>query len=242
MSNLDVTCEPRASGFWLQHRYTLVLASFSILLISSSVLPNSFLGCLLFCSLMTLTLTFTTVADCCESKFNRITLFLGISAISLSWINLFVPTKVVSIVHNVMFVMFFLRCALNILNALFGSKNVNADSIRGAITVYLLIGVSFVYLYGTLMLLDSRSIVFQETSSNVQFGLGTASFPDLVYFSFVTMSTLGYGDVTPVSSFAKTLAVFQAVVGQFYLAVLVAKLVVLSEFHSRESNSSELSG
>ena len=52
-------------------------------------------------------------------------------------------------------------------------------------------------------------------------------FSDLIYFSFVTITTLGYGDITPVSRMAKNLAVLEAVWGQTYLAVLVARLVGL---------------
>ncbi len=52
-------------------------------------------------------------------------------------------------------------------------------------------------------------------------------FSDLIYFSFVTITTLGYGDITPVSRMAKNLALLEAVWGQTYLAVLVARLVGL---------------
>ena len=49
--------------------------------------------------------------------------------------------------------------------------------------------------------------------------------PDWIYFSFVTITTLGYGDITPVTQTAKTLSFTEAIVGQFYIAVLVAGLV-----------------
>ncbi len=52
-------------------------------------------------------------------------------------------------------------------------------------------------------------------------------FSDMIYYSFVTMTTLGYGDITPVSRMAKNLALLEAVWGQTYLAVLVARLVGL---------------
>jgi hypothetical protein len=59
--------------------------------------------------------------------------------------------------------------------------------------------------------------------------------PDWVYFSFVTLTTLGYGDILPVTFSARALAYFEAIVGQFYLAVLVAGLVgaYLSEKQSQ---------
>ena len=56
-------------------------------------------------------------------------------------------------------------------------------------------------------------------------GLGQGSEYSLVYFSFTTLTTLGYGDITPVSATARSLSFMQAVAGQFYVAVLVAGLV-----------------
>ena len=56
---------------------------------------------------------------------------------------------------------------------------------------------------------------------------------DYVYFSFVTLTTLGYGDITPLTPVAQTLAWLEAVVGQLYLAILVARLVGLHIVHSR---------
>jgi uncharacterized membrane protein len=56
-------------------------------------------------------------------------------------------------------------------------------------------------------------------------GSGAIEFHDYLYFSFVTMTTLGYGDITPVSSFAKSVTTLIAVMGQLYLTILVAMLV-----------------
>lgn len=60
---------------------------------------------------------------------------------------------------------------------------------------------------------------------------GSSSFAETAYFSFVTMTTMGYGHVTPTSAPARTAAYLQAVFGQFYLAVLVARLVALHIIH-----------
>ena len=62
--------------------------------------------------------------------------------------------------------------------------------------------------------------------------LGGKDSLDAIYYSFVTMTTLGYGDVAPVSAPARALAVLQALTGQLYLAVLVARLVALHIAHS----------
>lgn len=73
--------------------------------------------------------------------------------------------------------------------------------------------------YETLLLFNPDAILF---SDDVQ-----GEFSDIIYFSFVTITTLGYGDIIPVSRMAKNLALLEAVWGQTYLTVLVARLVGL---------------
>lgn len=99
-------------------------------------------------------------------------------------------------------------------------NNMSANRIVGAICVYLMLGVIWALSYGLLELMIPGSF------GGLTEGAATLSWsPDWVYFSFVTITTLGYGDVLPLTFFSRTLAYFEAIVGQFYLAVLVAGLV-----------------
>lgn len=99
-------------------------------------------------------------------------------------------------------------------------NNMSANRIVGAICVYLMLGVIWALSYGLLELMIPGSF------GGLTEGATTLSWsPDWVYFSFVTITTLGYGDVLPLTFFSRTLAYFEAIVGQFYLAVLVAGLV-----------------
>lgn len=222
----------------LRHRYSIALIALFVLFVGTPFLPNNHVGCLSFCSMMTVVVLLLAYTDCCETESRRLTLFLAISAIAFNWVGLALPNKWLFVTHNIIFALFFFRCGASILKPLFQCKTVNADSIRGAIGVYVLIGISFAYIYGTLILADTGAIIFANSGTVLFSTFGEKSFPDLIYFSFVTMSTLGYGDVIPSSSLAKTITVLQAIVGQFYLAVLVAKLVVLSEFNARNPDSS----
>ena len=96
---------------------------------------------------------------------------------------------------------------------------VSANRLVGAVCVYLLLGVIWAFAYTLLDLLSPGS--FQ--------GFSPLDDPywdsEWLYFSFVTMTTLGYGDILPVSAMARALAYLQSVTGQFYVAVLVAGLV-----------------
>ena len=95
-------------------------------------------------------------------------------------------------------------------------REVNAQSVRGAICVYLLLGLLFVFLYGVVADLGDGAFFAQGTD-------GTRSLR--VYFSFVTLATLGYGDYTPAGDLGHSLAIVEALTGQLYLVTVVALLV-----------------
>jgi hypothetical protein len=95
-------------------------------------------------------------------------------------------------------------------------NEVNAQSVTGAICIYLLFGILFVFLYGVIAVLASGDFFAQGTD-------GTRALR--VYFSFVTLATLGYGDYTPSGDLGHSLAITEALVGQLYLVTVLALLV-----------------
>ena len=95
----------------------------------------------------------------------------------------------------------------------------NVNRLVGAICVYLLLGIIWAFAYSLLEFAVPGS--FKGFSAPQGLMLDS----DWLYFSFVTLTTLGYGDITPVTETARTLAYLQALTGQFYVAVLVAGLV-----------------
>ncbi|MDJ0906134.1 MAG: ion channel [Woeseiaceae bacterium] len=101
----------------------------------------------------------------------------------------------------------------------FTSQDITIDRVIGAITLYLLFGVLWAIAYAVIEQVDRGS--FAGITKPLVHGWSS----DWLYFSFVTMTTLGYGDITPVSATARTFAYLQAVFGQFYITILVAGLV-----------------
>lgn len=97
--------------------------------------------------------------------------------------------------------------------------DINTNRIVGAICVYLLLGVIWAMAYTLVDLASPGSFAGFSPTGDLGFD------SEWLYFSFVTMTTLGYGDILPVSATARGLAYMQAIVGQFYIAVLVAGLV-----------------
>lgn len=93
---------------------------------------------------------------------------------------------------------------------------VSMRTVIGAITVYILFGLFFAFVYRSILLFDPGSF----TTST-----GTLSPASMQYFSFVTLTTVGFGDITPVSNGARTLVGLQALLGQIYLVTVVAVVV-----------------
>jgi hypothetical protein len=100
----------------------------------------------------------------------------------------------------------------------FGTE-ITLNRLVGAVCVYLLLGTIWAVAYSLVDVVSPGSF----TGFSPHDGRGWDS--EWLYFSFVTMTTLGYGDISPVSATARALAYMQAVFGQFYLAILVAGLV-----------------
>lgn len=107
------------------------------------------------------------------------------------------------------------------------SERVSLDTILGGICGYMLFGSLFVVMFSILEMIHPGS--FLDGGQMIRDAGGEAGqlgrYPDLTYYSFVTLTTLGYGDVAPHGAIARSLAVAEAIVGQLYLAILVAALV-----------------
>ena len=126
--------------------------------------------------------------------------------------------------------MFFLFNAITISSYVLQQKNVTHGMIFGAVCGYLLVGVSWAFTYSFVALLEPGSFAIAVSGQTSQGDV----LPDFFYYSFVTLTTLGYGDITPVGPFARSLSTLEAVVGQIYLTVLIARLVGLHISGSRD--------
>ncbi len=115
----------------------------------------------------------------------------------------------------------------------FRSGPVTSYRVQGAIAVYLLFGVGWAHAYHLTNLLNPGS--FNSTAG------GMTSVVDWAYYSYITLSTVGYGDITPVRPIARMLSTGEALTGQLYLAVLIARLVAMEviTWQSKTSQNSE---
>jgi len=117
--------------------------------------------------------------------------------------------------------LFFMYIAVILLKNIFTSIQVDVNLILGAVCVYLLTAVIWALLYALTTALIPGS--FEFVGENIL----SSHVRDFMYYSLVTMTTVGYGDIVPLSAPAKSLATMQALFGQIYIAVIIARLVGL---------------
>jgi hypothetical protein len=145
-------------------------------------------------------------------------LLLAIVMVTLLWLQHFYPNKWIAAISMLTGVFFGAVVIASILGFMLKSDEINREIIYAAILLYLLAALMWAFAYTFLELIDPASF-------NVDLNRPDGYVLLFQYYSFVTITTLGYGDITPVTEVAKAFSVLEAVVGQLYLVVVVAWLV-----------------
>jgi len=122
------------------------------------------------------------------------------------------------------------------------TRRVDVDTIVGGICVYLLVAVGFALTYRLLIDFEPDAIVMAGTPLAEVPGDASALPARLVYFSFITLTTVGYGDITPRGELAQMLTACEAMIGQLYLAIFVARLMGLYMAGGRSARGGDASG
>jgi len=113
-----------------------------------------------------------------------------------------------------------LTLSIVVARAVFARGKVTYHRIIGGVLLYLTIGLTFVALFGFLIIAETNTF-------NIPAYEGNFSIGKLIYFSFVTLTTIGYGDIVPLHPYARGVANVEAIIGQLYPATLLARLVTL---------------
>ena len=129
------------------------------------------------------------------------------------------------IVGSISGILYFALIAGGILVFVFSSRNVTWEVISAALVVYLLLGTIWSFGY-------TLTNLFIPGSFNISDHLVGQDGPSYMYYSFITLTTVGYGDITPISGIARSLSMLEGIIGQTYMAVLVARLVGMHVAHS----------
>ena len=160
----------------------------------------------------------------------RIAVGLLLPVVAGMWLTYFVHIPYLRLVADCCAILFFAFTIILILSSLLREYEITLDVIYGAVVVYLLMALMWAFIFDIIETFQPGS--FQVTANQSQ---GTRVH--FVYYSFVTITTVGYGDILPVSLIARAFSIVEMVVGQFYLIILIARLVGINISQSMEKKS-----
>ncbi len=180
-------------------------------------------GELIVSGLFSLVLLAGVVAVADRKRVMVIAIVLAIPAIAGRWINHFRPDLIPPAVFLVAGLSLIAFVVGNLLRFVFRAPSVNTEVLCASISAYLMLGLMWTMAYWLVDQLTPGGAFAFNTNTGKQSMKGFNAF----YFSFITLSTVGYGDITPVSRIARWLAAMEALTGLLYVAVLISRLVSL---------------
>jgi hypothetical protein len=160
---------------------------------------------------------------------------LVVPAIAGKWLNHFRPDIIPPEPFTLLAILCILFVAVQLLRFILDAPRVNFEVLCGGIAEFLWLGL----LWGMVYMLVARVTPGAFASTNAsEFNLSRHPFSAL-YFSFVTLSTVGYGDITPLSNAARILAILESTTGMLYVGVLIARLVALHTYEISSSHTDD---
>ena len=201
-------------------RYFWFLLALGVLLIVSPLAESFGFKGLGLAVLFTVLILSAVRAASDQRRHLLIAISLALPALAFNWISMISGAVSARTVADLIYIVLLVFTFFIMLRHIFILKEVGFDVICGAVAVYLLIGVVWALSYRLLESLVPGSFELSEPS-------GEFAWSQFIYFSLTTLTTLGYGDITPVSPFSRIWSTLEAVTGVLYLAVLVARLVSL---------------
>ena len=160
----------------------------------------------------------------------RTSLFLAISASGTGWAADIMDSQTMALTSYVLALLNILFVIVVVSRVVLRRKQITTDAVFGGLSVFLLIGLAFMILYGLVEFAQPGSFLVRGETIEAGQTLTreSASFVQFLYFSLITLSTVGYGDILATRPLAQMLAATEGIIGQLFLAVVVARLVGMS--------------
>jgi len=212
---------------------SLLLIALLLLSVVEPFFPAETFGHTLFIITMSAVLTAAVWAVSQSRRLLAAGLFLAAPAFLAAWMHHFVRSRWLGVAFIVSGAAFLGFTAVVVLRHALANATVTTDTIAGAICFYLLLGVIWALLFSLVEIVHPGSFLDGGHPLSGSSAGSRALVPGLLYLSLVTLSTLGYGDVLPVTPPARMLAAIEGIIGPLYLAVLIARLVGIQASRSR---------
>lgn len=208
-----------------QQRFSAIELLFAItaMFVLFPLIENLQAGALIESILLSIVLVSAVLAISAERRVFIIAALLAVPTLIARWIHLVRPTILppeVFLIGGVLLVVFIIA---NLLRFVLRAPFVTTEVLCASLSVYLLLALAWTLGYWLVAELVPDAFAF---NASVKGEMSIKGF-DGLYFSIVTLSTLGYGDISPVAKVARMLAAMEAITGPLYLAVLIARLVAM---------------
>ncbi|MGR8940661.1 MAG: potassium channel family protein [Gammaproteobacteria bacterium] len=161
-----------------------------------------------------------------ETYLFRVGLALAVANVALTFVNIFYDSIAIEAGLYVIVLLFSITSTVIAGKHVFSAVAIDRNLLYGATCIYLLMGLIWALLYRMIS-------QFSPGSFN---GLQSPDLDNFLYFSFVTLASLGYGDITPHAPLARTLAYLEVITGQMYIAIMVAGVVGLYLISGRKTD------
>jgi voltage-gated potassium channel len=209
-------------------RFTVLLATILLLLVTQPMFYHHAYAQNIATAAISLVLLAALYAVRSIRFFFALALILFVPSVGSRFVLVFNASPIIEAVGAISSCLFLAMTVIALVTRLFTVTSVTLDTISAAICAYLLAGVAFAYAFAVVELQNPGSFsatLFQKPASNIAPLI--SSLHNFIYYSFVCLTTTGFGDIAPISEGARSLSVMESVFGQLYVAILIARLVSL---------------
>lgn len=213
---------------WLaQHRFLILLFALTLLLVIYPLMHDVFRETLLYDVLQGGVVLAGILAIFTQQRMRLLFVAIAVPFFAVSWTGHILPSAnhpLPLILYHGSAALFLSYAVVEILRSIYQDETITADSVSGGFCGYLLLGITFSHLFSILEAVQPGSFHADPTLLEFLGDLHQRHY-NLTYFSLITLTTVGYGDIAPQTGAARGLVSVEAVAGQFYIAVLIAELI-----------------
>jgi len=205
------------------NRFYFLLAGLLVVLLVAPVTAENYPG--FTGMLLTITLLIAVLSMSASRRIHAVAWSLVGVKVILAGLILIHPSLTAHLVEGVVVLAFFVVATVFSFQRVLDGEFVDMNRIAGAISIYMLIGLIWASMHFFLFIANPEAFNGLTELAPSKIAQMNSIYLDLLYYSYTTLSTLGYGDVTPVSRAAQSFAYLEAICGVMYVAVLVSALV-----------------
>ncbi|QVL56769.1 MAG: two pore domain potassium channel family protein [Simkaniaceae bacterium] len=171
----------------------------------------------------------SAIFNCDHSKKIKIvSTCFAVPALIFQWLNLGFHSRTLTLLFLFFSMIFIFIMTASIIKKVVINARVRLETLKGVVCAYFMVAFGFSFAYFFIALLLPHSFHFSNLNPAI---LSHSHFlSEMMYFSFVTLLCIGYGDVIAIRDIAQTLAILEGIIGQFYIAILVSRLVAVYSF------------